>query len=728
MMIDAARGTFFEEAQDLLRRMEEILLAMEAGSQDEEAVNGLFRAAHTIKGSAGLFGFDEIVAFTHIVESVLDCLRDGTIGMRDDLLGLLLHSKDHVGILVAAAASDHSPDESARAEGRALADRLTARLPRPVGTALTAAGPTGAETTATLSGRGPVAGVDTWHISLRFDAGVLCMGMDPLAFIHYLTTLGDIVHLETLSEGLPPLKEFDPEACYLGFEIDLNSTADRQEIEAVFEFIRADAQIRILPPNSRVEDYIALIDQLPEDAARLGEILIAGGALTQHELDHALHAQAQVAGELRLGEILAGTGEVPEPVIGAALDKQKRDLEKRTMEARYVKVPAENLDRLIDLVGELVIAGAGTQLLANRARLGALAESASQVTHLVEEVRDAALRLRMVQIGEVFGRFPRVVRDVSRELGKEIELLMSGAETELDKSMVDRLADPLMHLVRNAMDHGLETTAERLACGKPACGTVSLAARHESGSIIIEVRDDGRGLDRKRILEKALARGLVQENQSLTDEQIWRLIMLPGFSTAVQVTNLSGRGVGMDVVKSSIEALRGTIDIESRAGEGSCMRLTLPLTLAIIDGFLTSVGDASYVIPLDNVIECLELRDEDIRGHVLDLRGEVLPFIRLRNLFEIEGAPPRRENVVVIAAGGYRTGIVVDRLLGEFQTVIKPLGSLFQHLRGIGGSTILGSGEAALILDVQALTELVSQYENHRHTPIPGNGRRLLVS
>lgn len=728
MMIDAARGTFFEEAQDLLRRMEEILLAMEAGSQDGETVNSLFRAAHTIKGSAGLFGFDEVVAFTHIVESVLDCLRGGTIGMHDDLVGLLLDGKDHIGTLVAAAASNHPPDESTRTEGRALADRLTACLPPSVGTALTAAGAAAPEATATLAGRSTVAGVDTWHISLRFDAGVLRMGMDPLAFIHYLTTLGDIVHLETLSEGLPGLEEFDPEACYLGFEIDLNSTADRQEIEAVFEFVRNDAQIRILPPDARVEDYIALIDQLPEDAARLGEILIAGGALTQHELEQALRAQAQVAGELRLGEILAGTGEVPEPVIGAALDKQRRDLEKRTMEARYVKVPAENLDRLIDLVGELVIAGAGTQLLAHRARLGALAESASHVTRLVEEVRDAALRLRMVQIGEVFGRFPRVVRDVSRELGKVIELQMSGAETELDKSMVDRLADPLMHLVRNAMDHGLETTAERLACGKPACGTVSLAARHESGSIIIEVRDDGRGLDRRRILEKALARGLVQENQSLTDEQIWRLIMLPGFSTAAQVTNLSGRGVGMDVVKSSIEALRGTIDIESRAGEGSCMRLTLPLTLAIIDGFLTSVGQSSYVIPLDNVIECLELRDEDMRGHVLDLRGEVLPFIRLRDFFGIEGAPPRRENVVVIAAGGYRVGIVVDRLLGEFQTVIKPLGSLFQHLRGIGGSTILGSGEAALILDVQALTQLVSQYENRRHMAIPGHGRRLLVS
>ena len=713
MIIDAARNTFFEEAQELLRQMEEILLAFEAGTQDGEAVNGLFRAAHTIKGSAGLFRFDEVVGFTHVVESVLDRLRSGAIDVGDELLGLLLDSGDHIGTLVAAAASDSPADDAAQARGSALTAHLKTFLPRPAetplaGEVLPEPGPALA-----VSGGGPLGGADTWHLSLRFGADVLRMGMDPLAFIRYLTTLGDIMHIETLCDALPPIEDFDPEACHLGFELDLRSAASRQEIEAVFEFVQDDAQIRILPPHARVEDYIALIDELPEESSRLGEMLVAGGALTRRELEQALRAQAQDAPERRLGEILTDAGAVHGQVVEAALDKQKRGEERRAAESRSVKVPADKLDRLIDLVGELVIAGAGTQLLANRSHLGDLAESASQVNRLVEEVRDAALRLRMVQIGEVFNRFPRVVRDVSRELGKDIELKISGAETELDKSMVERLGDPLMHLMRNAMDHGLETAEQRLACGKPARGTVSLAARHESGSIVIEVRDDGRGLDRERILRKAIEKGLVQESQSLEDGKVYQLILQPGFSTAEKVTNLSGRGVGMDVVKSSIEALRGSIEIQSQAGEGTCMRLTLPLTLAIIDGFLVGVGCARFVLPLEMVVECIELPAGDGAGDrdYLNLRGQVLPFLRLRELFEVPHPAPRRQNVVVVQYGGRQAGLAVDSLMGECQTVIKPLGVLFEKLRGISGSTVLASGEVGLILDVPQLIQLATARE-----------------
>ena len=713
MIIDAARSTFFEEAQELLRQMEEILLAFEAGTQDEEAVNGLFRAAHTIKGSAGLFQYEEVVGFTHVVESVLDRLRSGDIAPAGELTGLLLASGDHIGTLVAAAASDCPAEEDAQARGRELIARLKVFLPTPAETPLAGEVPPEPEPALAVSGGGPLGGADTWHLSLRFGADVLRMGMDPLAFIRYLTTLGDIVHLETLVESLPPPEDYDPEACHLGFELDLRSAATRQEIEAVFEFVQDDAQIRILPPHANVGDYIALIGELPEDTARLGEILIAGGALTQRELELALRAQAQVASSQRLGEILADSGTVSPPVVAAALEKQKRGEERRTAESRSVKVPADKLDRLIDLVGELVIAGAGTQLLASRARQGELVESASQVTRLVEEVRDAALRLRMVQIGEVFNRFPRVVRDVSRELGKDIELKVSGAETELDKSMVERLGDPLMHLMRNAMDHGLETAEERQARGKPARGTVSLAASHESGSIVIEVRDDGRGLDRERILRKAWEKGLVGESQSLSDTEIDQLILQPGFSTAEQVTNLSGRGVGMDVVKSSIEALRGAIEIRSRPGEGTCMRLTLPLTLAIIDGFLVGVGGARFVLPLEMVVECIELPAGNGAGEkdYLDLRGQVLPFLRLRELFEVPQRAPRRQNVVVVQYGGRQAGLAVDDLMGECQTVIKPLGVLFERLRGISGSTILASGEVGLILDVPQLIQLATSRE-----------------
>ncbi|MCL4682005.1 MAG: chemotaxis protein CheA [Rhodocyclaceae bacterium] len=728
MNLDAAKTTFVEESQDLLQQMEQILLAFDRGAPDPEAVNGLFRAAHTIKGSAGLFGYDEVVRFTHVVENVLDRLRSGAVAAGEELVGILLASGDHIGALVAAAAAECPADEATLARGAELTGRLRPYLPPPAETPLVAGCPPEPEAALAASGGGPL-GADTWHLSLRFGADVLRMGMDPLAFIRYLTTLGDIVHLETLGDALPPFEAFDPEASYLGFEIDLRSAASRQEIEAVFEFVQDDAQIRILPPQARAAEYAALILALPEDSVRLGEILVAGGALTRRELDEALKMQAHAAeagANRRLGEILVNQGAVLPPVVEAALEKQKRVEEKRATEARSVKVPADKLDRLIDLVGELVIAGAGTQLLAMRSRQGALIESAAQAMRLVEEVRDSALRLRMVQIGEVFARFPRVVRDVSRELGKDIELKVSGAETELDKSMVERLGDPLMHLLRNAMDHGLETTEERLARGKPARGTVRLGARHESGSIVIEVSDDGRGLDRERILKKAIERGLVQESQSLEDGEVYRLILEPGFSTAEKVTNLSGRGVGMDVVKSSIEALRGALDIQSRPGEGTAMRLTLPLTLAIIDGFLVGVGGASFVLPLEMVVECIELpADDGAQGKdYLNLRGQVLPFLRLRDLFEVTQAPPRRQNVVVVQYGGRQAGLAVDSLMGECQTVIKPLGALFERLRGISGSTILASGEVGLILDVPQLIQLATAREGGQF----GNAARQRVA
>ncbi len=723
MNIDAARQTFFEEARELLQQYEDILLAFETGAQDAGAVNALFRAAHTIKGSAGLFGFDAVVAFTHVVESVLDRLRGGQLDSNADLTSLLLECGDQIGTLVGAAAAGVPLDAATTQRGAQLVERLGLHLYLPDHAAAADAAradvsPDAGEPLA-ASGGGPLGGADTWHLSLRFGSEVLRMGMDPLAFIRYLGTLGDIVHLQTLDDALPALEDGDAEACHLGFEIDLRSAASRQQIEDVFEFVREDAQIHILPPRAAIADYVALIQQLPEGVARLGEILVAGGALTAHELAQALAAQEHDARGRRLGEIVSAQGDVPAPVVAAALDKQKRNEEKRALEARCVKVPADKLDQLIDLVGELVIAGAGTQLLASRSLNAALAESASQVTRLVEEVRDAALRLRMVQIGEVFGRFPRVVRDLARELGKEVALEVSGAETELDKSMVERLADPLMHLMRNAMDHGLETPAERIACGKPEKGTLQLAARHESGSIVIEVRDDGRGLDRARILQKARERGLVAESQSLQDGEIDQLILQPGFSTATQVTNLSGRGVGMDVVKSAIDAMRGSIGIENRPGAGTCMRLTLPLTLAIIDGFLVGVGPAQFVLPLERVTECIELpaSEAEAQREYLDLRGQVLPFLRLRELFEVPGSAPRRQNVVVVHHGGRQAGLVVDQLMGECQTVIKPLGVLFEKLRGISGSTILASGEVGLILDVAQLMTLATDREGRHLNP-----------
>jgi len=362
-----------------------------------------------------------------------------------------------------------------------------------------------------------------------------------------------------------------------------------------------------------------------------------------------------------------------------------------------------------------------------RAKDSGMQEATSVISRLVEEIRDGALCLRMVPIGETFNRFQRVVRDVGRELGKDIELLITGADTELDKTVVEKIGDPLMHLVRNALDHGIETAAVRHSAGKPAKGTLRLNAYHDAGSILIEIADDGGGLNRDRILQKARDRGLVAADATPSDQDIYNLIFEAGFSTAEAVTNISGRGVGMDVVKRNITALRGTVDLGSEPGQGTSVRIRLPLTLAIIDGFLVGVGKASFVVPLDMVVECVELTAADRQAlherSYLNLRGEVLPFVQLRQHFEVEGAAGRRENVVVVNYAGQKAGLVVDELLGEFQTVIKPLGKLFSTLRGISGSTILGSGEVALILDVPSLVQQAVQREaqqvSMRPTAIP---------
>jgi two-component system, chemotaxis family, sensor kinase CheA len=400
-------------------------------------------------------------------------------------------------------------------------------------------------------------------------------------------------------------------------------------------------------------------------------------------------------------------------VVEAALEKQIQVKEARASAQQLVRVDASKLDMLVNLVGELVIAASGVNAIAQRGGHDDILEAASTMNRLVEEVRDSALNLRMVQIGDTFNRFQRVVRDVSRDIGKDIELVISGAETELDKMVVEKIGDPLTHLVRNAIDHGIEDRNLRVQRGKPAKGTVNLNAFHESGSIVIEVSDDGGGLNKDKILAKAIERNLVSAGQSLTDQEIYKLIFEAGFSTADVVSNISGRGVGMDVVRRNIEALRGTVEIDSELGVGTTMRIRLPLTLAIIDGFLIAVGKSSFVIPLDMVVECVDLTEADRNAmkerSYMNLRGEVLPFVYLREMFGIEDATSRRQSVVVVQYGAMRAGMVVDSLLGEFQTVIKPLGRIFEGMKGIGGSTILGSGEVALILDVPNLVQQASR-------------------
>ena len=723
--MDELTQAFVQESADQLVQLEDTLLLLEKNPDDPETINTLFRSAHTIKGAAGVIECDFIVSFTHVLENVLDSLRDGDISITPELIALLLQCKDQLGELLAVVANEQEgPSEAVNAQSTHLASLLRTFLPSEAGLPQSIPD-TEAEV---FTPGGDRVGHDCWHISVRFGSEVMKQGMDPLSILRYLATLGEIAHIVTLVDTMPPPAEMDPEACYLGFEIDLRSSVDKVAIERVFDFVRDECLLHILPPYAKVSDYIRHIEDLPEDTLRLGEILVKCGTLTAEELAEGLNHQNLLArspaeqGEPSengpaspaIGKILVDNRVVQKEVVEAAAAKQAQVSEKKAQEARLIRVQADKLDSLINLVGELVIAGASASLLAQKSRDERMFEATATISRLVDEIRDGALRLRMVQIGETFNRFHRVVRDVSKEMGKEIDLVITGAETELDKTVVEKISDPLMHLVRNAMDHGIEPKAVRLERGKPEKGTLSLNAFHESGSIVIQVGDDGGGLNKERILAKAAEKGLLAEGAELTEQEIYKLIFEPGFSTAEQVTNISGRGVGMDVVRRNIEALRGSVHIDSTPGQGTTLSVRLPLTLAIIDGFLTGVGDSAFVVPLDLVEECIELTSEASSRDYLNLRGEVLPFLHLGEEFGQGRSSRRRQSVVVVRYAGQRAGLVVDELMGEFQTVIKPLGPVFSHLKGIAGSTILGSGEVALILDVPNLIARTTAVTNRR--------------
>ena len=720
MKKDAARDALVQEARELLVAMEAALLQIESDGASRDAINAIFRAAHTIKGSAGLFAFDSIVSFTHLLENVLEKVRNGIVKLDDGMMSLLLNCGDYMGELVDAIAErkeDQDPDPVRRAE---LEARLNGYLeqaaqPQPdnivAATVASATAVAAAVSNAADAADAPIAVAEdganagavanpNWHLSLRFSPDVLRDGLDPLSFLRYLLTMGSMVYAHVIDLAIPAADDMDAELCYLGFEIGFASTAGREEIDSVFEFVREGSDIVILAPHSQLTVYGHWLQGLPE-RAEVALHLLQSGALTAAEWRQ-LQLDVAEADDLVTTEKRPGV--VPSQIRAAipAL-RQRGGEEKKSHEQKFIKIEVSKLDQLIDLVGELVIAGAGASLVAKRKKDQRFEEATQVISGLVEQIRDAALTLRMVQINEVFQRFPRVVRDMSREIGKSIELIVTGADTELDKSMVEKISDPLMHIVRNAMDHGIESAEVRREAGKPEIGVLRLNATHESGSVVIDVFDDGRGLDKERILRKAVQQGLATPDASLSEREIFRLIFEPGFSTAEQVTSLSGRGVGMDVVKRNIDALQGEVEIYSNPGQGTMVRIRLPLTLAIIAGFQVVVGGAVFVIPLDLVVECINLSSHQVHNNVVTLRDEPLPFIPLRELFDLPQRESSRKSLVIVQYGPLRAGLLVDNLLGECQAVIKPLGKLFSKVKGLSGSTILGDGRVALILDVPHL-------------------------
>ncbi len=663
---------FVIEGRELLTTMEGALLDLDAlvsaGDGDgaapgdpaavRDAVAEIFRAAHTLKGSAGLFGLDHVVRFTHVLESVLARLRAGDLAPDRALIGELLPCVDHVSALLTEVASGSLAAVPGHlAESEALLAALRPYLDEPDD----APGPARPDASAAAVVAPAPGASRRVRIVLRPDLECLRDGLDPLPLIACVEQLGDLRAVRVLDGALPPLAELDPEQCHLGFDLDVLTCAPRAAIEEIFEFVRE---------RSRLEIH----EGLPDAASAPGPAAPAAGV-------------SPADGERR----------VPRPRRGAERG------------ATNIRVAAARLDRLVDAVGELVIAGAGAASRAAASGDVALVEALGEVMRHVEQVRDGALQLRMVPIRATFDRFHRVVRDVGAQLGKDIVLVTSGGDAEIDRALVEQVADPLMHLVRNAIDHGIEPVQQRLERGKPARATVRLAARHKAGSIVVEVGDDGGGIDPEAVRRRAVERGLVAATAALSARDCFDLIFEPGLSTAAEVTNLSGRGVGLDVVRRNVTALRGSIEVESEPGVGTTFRVRLPLTLSIIAGFGVGVGGATYVVPLEQVVECVELPVQT-RSAVMDLRGEVLPFVRLRQLFGADGARARRQSVVVVQHAGTRVGLVVDSLVGELQTVVKPLGGLFAHVPGIGGATILGTGEIALVVDVPTLVDHVTSH------------------
>ena len=644
MDIQAVRTVLLEEARELLATYEHTLLEVEALGLDGERINAIFRAAHTLKGSSGMFNLQLVVSFTHLLENLLVRVRSGEQPMDGALISLLLRCGDYLRRLfdkVADGLDDEDPDPALRAE-------LSAALEGYLGS---------------VQALKPLAGVPVggsaqdWLIGIHCHPELFHHGLDPLPFIQYLVGMGELLELALDRELIPSLEDIDPETCYFKADLLLRTDASREALLQALEFIQEDCDISVEPLE-------AVVAEAPAEPLAV-------------EL-------APVAAPL------------------ASLEPSERAPARRD-EQMMIKVDARKLDQLIDAVGELVTRSARCRTLSQHSARETVETFVEEVDDFIEQLRDRALELRMAPINEVFQRFPRVVRDVARDLGKEVELQIRGAETELDKTLLDKLADPLLHIVRNALDHGIEPVEARRAAGKPARGRLLLNAYHESGSVVLEISDDGRGLNAAKIRARAIERGLIGAETLLDEQAIFALIFEAGFSTADQVTDLSGRGVGMDVVRRGIEAMRGSIEIQSTLGQGTCFRIRLPLTLSIIDGFQVVVGEAHFVIPLEQVVECLELPKNASANQVMSLRGAPLSYLRLAELFELPRDAEARECLVVVQHGQQRTGIVVDRFAGELQAVIKPLNPMLRNVPGLGGSTILGDGRVALILDINSL-------------------------
>ena len=750
-----SRELFRQEAADVLAELEHSLLELEREPADTAAINRVFRAMHTLKGSGATSGFAELSAFLHHVEDVFNAAREGRLAINSTIVDLTLRLCDAIArYLEAAPAAAPAVLEAAGGDLAALLRFLPAKGTKEKATAEVVAPSSVAPAQAPAAGAMP-----EWRISFRPHGGIYQQGVDPGMFLDNLRALGDC-EIHALVDAVPSLGDLDPEQSYLAWDIRLATTARESEIRDVFCFIEGDCDLGIAPVRqAATATWYVEFQATPALLAAPGAFdtlfLELSGLGSHHVLESPPAGDEPQPGRWRLKLETSVPRERIEDAFAFAVDARPRiarepfdapapavapaaggvavpaarsasapaapassQREKAVVAANaavasarreMLRVSADKLDKLVNLVGELVILKSQvSEGCAAVPKLPPMLQGAAEgLQRLAFELRDVVLGVRMMPIGETFAKFHRLTRDLSRDLGKEVELVIEGAETEMDKTVLDQLADPLMHLVRNSLDHGCEPPEARLAAGKPRTATLTLRAEQRGDRVWITVADDGRGLDAAKIRAKAIARGLLAGDANVAEQEIYQFIFLPGFSTADKVSEVSGRGVGLDVVKRSIEALRGTIELRSQPGHGAEIRLSLPLTLAIIEGLMVRVDGDRYILPLGSAREAIELRrDRRLAANgrnIVDLHGEMMPYLRLREVFEYPGEPPQIERIVIVELEDKRIGIAVDEVLGNHQTVLKSLGWLGRRVDVFTGATVLGDGRVALIVDVPGL-------------------------
>ena len=686
--------TFRDEALELIQELEAALLELEESPHDSTQVDRVFRALHTLKGSGGLAGFDDVAGFCHEAETVFEQVRSGERQVDQNLVSLTLSAQDHLkGMILAEFGADKVDDE------------LTAELVAAFQALLPFHGDKKSPSAEVFTGRSSEQ--LTYRIRFRPKPGLFRQGVQPQFLLGELVQLGEAI-VVAQSDAIPAMDDLDPEECWVYWDVLLTTDQDENAIRDVFIFVEDDCELII----QQIDDG-SLLDQ-PEDYKRLGEILVERGDLNEEDLEKYLKDKK------RLGDTLVEGGAVIGSKIQSALVEQERvqtlRRERKAHDAmESIRVKSDRLDKLVNLVGEMVTVQARLSQFASSRDDAELLSVAEEVERLTWDLRDQVLTIRMLPIGGTFTRFKRLVRDLGAELDKDVILISEGGETELDKTVIDQLNDPLVHLVRNSIGHGIESPAVRKAIGKPGKGRITLSAQHSGAHVILTVTDDGAGLNVEKIRAKAIARGMVSAQDELTDREIYALIFEPGFSTADEVSSVSGRGVGMDVVRQAIDALRGSIEVRSETGQGTSFIIKLPLTLAIIDGLLIDIASEHYIMPLSAVEECIELSRADAElthgRNLVKVRGEIVPYVRLREEFKLVENRPEIEQVVIVNIEGLRVGFVVDHVIGEHQTVIKNLGRMYQDVDGVSGATILGDGRVALILDLPQLAERAEKHE-----------------